>query len=101
MIFATIIFFLGCLSIFFFLTWKAPLLVGLSDKKDNTKDFVVVAREKIEEGVRREIKENIEEILQRVLSSIRRFLIKVEQGTTKWIFILKRKRRRKDNDKPE
>ncbi len=101
MIFTTIIFFLGCLGIFFFLTWKAPLLVELSEKKDNSKDFVVVAKEKIEEGVRREIKENVEEILQRILCSVRRFLIKVEQGTTKWLFILKKKRRKKDNDKPE
>ena len=101
MIVSLIIFLIGLLSLFLFLTWKAPLVASISAIEDPTNDFIIVAKEKIEEGVKKEVKERFEEILQRILSSVRRFLIKVEQITTKWLFILKRKRKNKEENKPE
>ncbi len=101
MIISLLIFLTGLLSVFLFLTWKAPLVASLSDIKDPSNDFIIATKEKIEEGVKKEIKEKFEEMLKRILSSVRRFLIKVEQITTKWLFILKRKGKNKEENKPE
>ncbi len=87
--------------IFVFLTSKAPLVAGLSEESNNENAFIIQAKEKIEEGVKKEVKERFEELLQRILSVVRRSLIKVEQTTTKWLFILRRKRKNREENKPE
>jgi hypothetical protein len=101
MIISIIIFFLSLFLLFLFLVWKAPRVVRISEKESSANDFIVTAKEKIEEEVKKEIKESFENILQRILSSLRRFLIKIEQITTKWLFILKRKRKKREEHKPE
>jgi Na+-transporting methylmalonyl-CoA/oxaloacetate decarboxylase gamma subunit len=95
------LFLLGVLMIFVFLLLKAPLVAGLSEETNSENDFIIQTKEKIEEGVKKEVKERFEELLQRILSVVRRFLIKVEQTTTKWLFTLKRKRKNREENKPE
>jgi Na+-transporting methylmalonyl-CoA/oxaloacetate decarboxylase gamma subunit len=101
MIISFSLFLLGVLIIFVFLALKAPLVAGLSEETNSENDFIIQTKEKIEEGVKKEVKERFEELLQRILSAVRRFLIKVEQTTTKWLFILKRKRKNREENKPE
>jgi Na+-transporting methylmalonyl-CoA/oxaloacetate decarboxylase gamma subunit len=101
MIISLIIFLFGLLFVFLFLTWKAPLVASLSDVEDSSNDFIIATKEKIEEGIKKEVKEKFEEMLKRILSSVRRFLIKIEQITTRWLFVLKRKGKNKEENKPE
>ncbi len=96
MIVSFIVFCTGLLGIFLFLAWKAPVLTELSEKEDGKNDFILAAKEKLEEGVEKEVKERFEVFLQRFLSCLRRFLGKIEQLTTKWLYTLRRKRKEKD-----
>jgi predicted PurR-regulated permease PerM len=101
MIVSILIFLFAFLSVVFFLMWKAPLVASLSSVDDPANDFIINTKEKIEESVKKEVKERFEEILKRILSSLRRFLIKIEQITTRWLFVLKRKGKNKEENKPE
>lgn len=101
MILSLFIFLFSFLAVVFFLLWKAPLVESLSNTDDPSNDFILATKEKIEESVKKEVKDRFEEVLKRILSSLRRFLIKIEQITTKWLFILKRKGKNKEEDKPE
>ncbi len=102
MIISLIIFCLSLLGIFLFLTWKAPALADFSEKDiDDDKDFIVTAKEKLEESVRNEVREGFEEALGRILSSLRKVIVKVERVTTKWLYTLKRRKRERGNSKPE
>ncbi len=96
MVVSLIIFCISLLGILFFLIWKAPLLAKISSEKDSSNDFILNAKEKLEEGVRKEIKERFEELLQMILSNLRRFLVRVERITTKWLYTLRRKRKKRN-----
>ncbi len=101
MIVFLVIFCLSLLGTFLFLTWKAPALVDFSEKDVDDKDFIVAAKEKLEESVKKEIRERFEEALGRMLSSLRKVIVKVERVTTKWLYTLKRKRKKRDGNKTE
>jgi len=101
MLVSFIIFCCSFLGVLFFLIWKAPVLAEVTESRAPAKDFVLVVREKIEEGVKRESKERFESFLKNILSVIRKSLLKIEQTTTKWLYTLKRKKKKKDNNKPE
>ncbi len=96
MVFGLIVFCLSVLGLFLFLTWKAPLVADLSEKENDKGDFILSAKEKLEEGIKKEVEEKFENFLQRVLSVIRKGIIKVEALTTKWLYTLKRKRKKKE-----
>jgi len=102
MLIPLILFFVSFFGIVFFLIWKVPLLVNLSQENNTQPDFIVTAKEKLEDGVKKEIKGKFEEFLQMVLSNLRRSIVKVDRITTKWLYTLKRRRKRKENgNKPE
>ena len=79
---------------------RVPDIVDLSEE-DPIGDIINTAKEKIEEGVEKEIKERFECFLQVILSHLRRFFSRVEKAITRWLYILKRKKRKKDQDKTE
>ncbi len=101
MIIAFIIFCLSFLGLVVFLIGKAPVLAGFSEQKDDSNDFIIAAKEKIEEGVKKEIRERVEEILHSTLSILRKIILRFEHITTKWLYALKRKRRKREENKPE
>ncbi len=101
MIIVFIIFCLSFLAIVALLILKVPLLVDFPEKRDDSKDFIIAAKERIEEGVRKEVKERIEELLHSILSILRKVILKVEHVTTKWLYSLKNKRRKREEHKPE
>ncbi len=93
MLISFVIFCISFLSIILFIIWKVPVLAKLPEE-DTSKDFILVAKEKIEEGVKKEVKERFEDALQKVLSGIRKILIRIEKITTKSLYTLRRKRRK-------
>jgi len=78
---------------------RVPDITELSEEEDSDKDIICIAREKIEEGVEKEIKERFEDFLQLILSHMRRFFVRVEKTTTKWLYVLKRRKRKKEQEK--
>lgn len=101
MLIAFSLFFLGVIMIAGFVIYKVPLLKELSEepiKDDNS----FLAKEKIEEKVKKEVKEIFEDFLHLILQTTRKIIIKIERITTKWLYLLKRKRKKKSGDnKPE
>ncbi len=101
MLIAFSLFFLGILVITGFVIYKVPLLKELSEEPIK-EDSSFHTKEKIEEKVKKEVKEIFEDFLQLILQSTRKIIIKIERVTTKWLYLLKRKRKKKNNDnKPE
>ena len=99
MIISLIIFITSAIGILLFLIWKVPLLAKISSEKNPSSDFILNAKEKLEEGVKKEIKERFEELLHVILSNLRRFLVRVERITTKWLYTLRRKRKKRGEEK--
>ncbi len=99
MLISLIVFFISLLGISVFLIWKAPLLAETFVHEEPEKDYILNAKEKIEEGVKKEIKGRAEELLQVILSKLRRFLVRVERTTTKWIYVLKRNKKKREEEK--
>ncbi len=99
MLISLIVFCVGLLGVSVFLVWKAPLLAEISTQREPEKDYILSAKEKIEEGVKKEVKGRIEELLQIVLSGLRRFLLRVERITTKWLYTLRRNRKKREEEK--
>ncbi len=101
MLIAFILFFLGIIVTAVFILHKVPLLNEISEspvKSDNSFD----TKEKIEEKVKKEVKEIFEDFLQLILQTTRKVIIKIERITTKWLYLLKRRRKKKSNgNKPE
>ncbi len=93
-----VIFFIGALSVLLFLIWKVPVLVKLPEEKEEKKDFISSAKEKLEEGVKKEVNERFQNLLQKFLSDLRRITIKVEKTVTRWLYLLRRKRKKREKE---
>ncbi len=102
MLIAFTIFFLGTIVIAVFVISKVQLLNELSEEPSRD-DISIKAREKIEEKVKKEVKEIIEDFLQLILQTTRKIIVKIERATTKWLYLIKRRRRKTKNNgnKPE
>jgi hypothetical protein len=98
MIFVFITFILSAVGVIIFLLWKIPFLNCISEEECG-KDFVTIAKEKIDENIKKEVKERLESFLQRFLAQTRRILIAAEQHTTKWLYKIKRKKRTNGEEK--
>ncbi len=90
--------FIGFIGIATFIILKVPEIVELSEEKirPNNKE-----RERLEEKVKKEVKEIFEDFLQLILQNIRKIIVKIEGATTKWLYALKRKKRQKKDKKEE
>jgi len=83
------------LGIFVFLILKMPILAEIQEtKKLSGTDYPI--KTKIEEGVRREIKERFEDFLHRVLSGLRKIILKIEKTVADWLSMLKKKKEKDD-----
>jgi len=100
MVISLVVFSLSFFGLIIFLFWKAPIVASMPERK-NQKDFLVVAKEKFEEEVKREVGEKVDSFLQSSLSLFRKFLIRIEKITTKWLYKLKRKRKKKEKEDKE
>lgn len=101
MLIAFILSFVGAAAIAGFVIYKVPLLNELSEEPAEG-DSSFDAKEKIEEKVKREVREILEDFLQLILQTTRKIIIKIERITTKWLYLLKRKRKKKNiENKPE
>lgn len=96
MIFVFVILFLSFVGVSVFLLWKIPVLVKLEEEEK--KDFVAIAKEKIDENIKKELKEIFNEMLQNFLTRTRRLLIKVEQWVTKYLYKIKRKNKENEEE---
>ncbi len=102
MLIAFILFFIGALGIAVFVIYKLPLLKDLSDEIPEEDNSVNSTKEKIEDKVKKEVKEILEDFLHLILQNTRKVILKIERITTKWLYLLKRKRKNKgNNNKPE
>ncbi len=91
------VFILSSLGLFTFLILKVPFIIELDEKKGEKKETIVSAtKEKIEQRVIKDTKETFESFLQRFLSGARRILLKGESIVTKWICLLRKRRKKKD-----
>jgi len=84
------------IAIFFIIIRRVPDIANLPEEDDYSKDIICTAKEKIEEGVEKEVKQRFEDMLQITLSYLRRFFSRIERTTTKWLYTLKRRRKNKE-----
>lgn len=90
-----IIFVAGIVGIALFLICKAPALTELSEDEEESYDVLLTCRKKGKKALG-EVKCRFEKFLQILLSAVRKILIKVEKVTTKWLYVLKRKQKKKE-----
>ncbi len=90
-----IIFVAGIIGIALFLIYKAPALTELSEDEEESYDVLLTCRKRGKEAFG-EVKCRFEKFLQILLSAVRKILIKVEKVTTKWLYVLKRKQKKKE-----
>ncbi len=83
----------GCsfLAIFVFLLLKVPDLVKVRET-NGVADASYSIKTKIEEGVRKEIKERFENFLHRTLSVLRKIILRIEKTMSGWLHALKKKK---------
>ncbi len=97
MIVSLTIFILSALGLFAFLVLKAPFVIELDEERRVGKNNIIsTAKETIEQRVIKDTKETFESFLQRFLSGTRRVLLRGESVITKWICLLRKKRKKKD-----
>ncbi len=92
MLIGFILAFIGVVGIALFAISKVPLLLELSEKISIIDEEKQI-KERIEDKVKKEVKGIFEDFLQAVLQGVRKFVVKTEQITTKWLYNLKRKKR--------
>jgi len=95
MLVSFIVFCLCFFAIIIILIAKVPSLSSVNITEGNEKDFISNAKEKIEDSVKREIKEKVEDLLQNILSATRKIILKIEQLTTKMLYRLKRNKKKR------
>ena len=100
MLLPLLIFVAGILIIAFFVIWKTPAVSRIPED-DKVKDFIIATKEKIGEEVKKEVNDRVESVLHKVLSTIRKGVIRMEKLTSKWLRILKKRKKQKEEDKPE
>ncbi len=102
MLIAFILFFIGTIAVALFVIYKVPVLNELSEETAVEDNSINSTKEKIEDKVKKEVKEILEDFLHLILQNTRKVILKIERITTKWLYLLKRKRKNKgNNNKPE
>ncbi len=83
--------FLGALTVIAFIISKVPALVNLNGHATDVE--LSDPEDRLERKVKRELKNIFTDFLQAVLQIFRKFIIKTESVTTKWLYTIKRKKK--------
>ncbi|MEA2092678.1 MAG: hypothetical protein U9P61_01775 [Patescibacteria group bacterium] len=97
MLTSLIVFSASIFAIYLFLVQKANTLSGLPEEEIEAKEIKEVAIKTLS-SMKDNLFRRIEELLQLFLSLLRKVIMKAEHKTTKWLYVLK-KRKKENNDK--
>jgi hypothetical protein len=92
MITPLIVFSASTIVIYLFLVQKANILSALPEEEIETKEIKEVAIKTLS-STKEDFFRRVEELLQLFLSLLRKVIMKAEHKTTKWLYILKKRKK--------
>jgi hypothetical protein len=93
-----IVFSASIFAIYFFLVYKANILSTLPEEEIEVKEIKEVAIKTLS-STKDDLFRRVEELLQLFLSLLRKIIMKAEHKTTEWLYVLKKRKKEKSNDK--
>jgi formate dehydrogenase maturation protein FdhE len=93
-----IVFSASIFAIYLFLVYKANILSTLPEEEIKAKEIKEVAMETLS-NTKDDFFRRVEELLQLFLSLLRKIIMKAEHKITEWLYILKKRKKEKSNDK--
>jgi hypothetical protein len=93
-----IVFSASIFAIYLFLVYKANILSTLPEEEIEVKEIKEVAIKTLS-STKDDLFRRVEELLQLFLSLLRKIIMKAEHKTTEWLYVLKKRKKEKSNDK--
>jgi hypothetical protein len=97
MITPLIVFSISIFAIYLFLVQKANVLSEIPEEDLEEKEIKEQAIETLN-NAKNDFFRRVEELLQLFLSLLRKIIMKVEQKITEWLYVLKRRKKDKNNN---